>query len=204
MTRDVFIFINGILTSPGDSRAWTDRAVQWFNNNSDGVSDKFEYYSPALLRRFFQTGHALDLAETLAQYPGGRLHLVGHSNGCDLIARSIRLTSAPIASVHLIAGAVERDFHKNGLGERLERGQIGAVFCLCSKGDHVLRYFARASQIATLGLIGYGDLGYRGAVEQHTPRLYHVWRDELGHSDWFGPGEFDRTMETIRVQAGHP
>lgn len=205
MNRHVFIFVNGILARPGEAFAWTDRAVQWFNNNAaDGtVSDKFEYYSPALLRRFFQRGHAMDLAETMAQYPGARLHLVGHSNGCDLIARAIRLTAAPIASLHLISGAVERDFARNGLGERLVRGQIGAVFCLCSKGDQVLRYFARPSQVfACLG-VGYGDLGLRGAANPVPARVRHVWRDTMGHSDWFTAENFDRTMATVLNQSLH-
>lgn len=204
VNRDVFIFVNGILTSPGNSRAWTDRGVQWMNNYAaDGtVSDKFEYFTPALLRRFFQARNAANLAETLAQYPGGRLHLVGHSNGCDLIARAIRLTSAPIASVHLIAAALERDFSKNGLGERLQRGQIGGVFCLCSRADQVLRYAARFSQIASLGLLGYGDLGYRGASAPVPPRVYHSWRS-MGHSEWFAGPNFDSTMRAVLSQAIH-
>lgn len=203
--KSVFIFVNGILTSPGNSRAWTDRAVQWMNNRaSEGtVSDKFEYYSPALLRRLFQRAHAMDLAETIAEYPNSRLHLVGHSNGCDLIAMAVRMTSAPIESIHLISGAVDRDFARNGLGERLERGQVKRVFCLCSHGDKVLTYLARASRIATLGLFGYGDLGCRGAANPVPRNVRHVWRDSLGHSDWFSPAHFDRTMETILIQATH-
>jgi pimeloyl-ACP methyl ester carboxylesterase len=201
--KDVFIFVNGILTNPGNSRAWTDRAVQYFNNRAATgvVSDKFEYYSPALLRHIFQRGHAIDLAETIAEYPGARLHLVGHSNGCDLIARAVRMTSAKITSLHFISAALERDFHKNGLGERIARGQIGHVFCLCSRGDKVLTYLARASRIATLGLLGYGDLGCRGAASPVLPQVWHTWRNSLGHSDWFAGENFERTMETILTQS---
>lgn len=204
--RDVFLFVNGILTRPGDAFAWTDRAVQWVNRNApDGVvSEKFEYYSPALLRRLFQNKHARDLAETIAQYPGARLHLVGHSNGCDLIARAVRLTSAPIASIHLIAGAVDRDFAANGLGERLARGQIGGVYCLCSRGDLILGRLARASRLLTLGLLGYGDLGCRGPISHAFPRVFTVWRSSLGHSDWFNATEFERTLATVHTQALHP
>ncbi|HSV73447.1 MAG TPA: hypothetical protein VLH79_06785 [Chthonomonadales bacterium] len=202
MHRDVFIFANGILTNPGNARAWTDRAVQWFHNRTDAAADKFEYYSPALLRWVFQRKNAVALAETIAEYPGARLHLVGHSNGCDLIARAVRMTSAPIASLHLISAALERDFGKNGLGERLARGQIGNVFCLCSRGDKVLTYLARASRVATLGLLGYGDLGCRGP-ENAPHHVWTTWCNTLGHGDWFEPAHFDRTMETILTQALH-
>lgn len=211
MNRDVFIFVNGILTRPGEAFAWTDRAVQWMNlHAADGVvSDKFEYYAPALLRRLYQRGHADDLAETIAQYPGARLHLVGHSNGCDLIARAVRLTSTPIASVHLIAAALERDFAKNGLGERLARGQIGAAYCLCSRGDMVLGRLARATQLLGFLGLGYGDLGGRGpfapeAGQLAAWRVRTIWRNTLGHSDWFSPAEFERTLSTVLTQSLHP
>lgn len=204
MSRDVFIFVNGILTRPGNAFAWTDRAVHWFNRNEEHARCyAFEYGCPALLRFAFQAGFARDLAETLAQYdPTDRLHLVGHSNGCDVIARAIRLTSAPIASVHLISAALNRDFSATGLAERLRRGQIRTVYCLCSRGDQVLRYLAPASRIATLGLAGYGDLGCKGPLVPADvgDRVRTLWRNTLGHGDWFSAEEFERTMETVRLQ----
>lgn len=207
--RDQFLFINGILTSPGAANEWTDRAVQWFNMNApDGVvADKFEYYSPALLRRFFQRGHIDNLAEVIANYGGARLHLVGHSNGCELIAQALRYTSAPIASVHLIAGAVDRDFNTNGLSLRLLRGQVKRVVCYCSHGDNVLKYFARPSQIFGFLGLGYGDLGLRGptgvqATAGCTVETY--WRETYGHSDWFANEHFGETMNRIMHRALEP
>jgi hypothetical protein len=81
------------------------------------------------------------------------------------------------------------------------------VFCLCSKADHVLKYLAPASRIASLGLAGYGDLGHRGPEltgvnDTHAVRT--LMREDLGHGDWFNAVEFERTMETLRVQALHP
>jgi len=203
--RDQFLFINGILTMPGNSRAWTDKAVQWFNRNApeNAVSDKFEYYSPALLRRLYQDGHAADLAEVISEYAGARIHLVAHSNGCDLIARALRPTSTQIHTIHLISAALERDFELNGMGERITRGQIHRIYCLCSKGDKVLGVLARATQVATLGLLGYGDLGCRGAKKPVPPRVHHYWRDTMGHSDWFNPSNFTTTMDEILTQAMH-
>lgn len=204
--RDVFIFVNGILTRPGDAKGWTDRAVHWFNRNVPGsASYPFEYYSPALLRFVFQRGHVDDLAETIAQYgPDFRLHLVGHSNGCELIRRALLLTSAKIASVHFISAAVDADLAAGGLVERLERGQIGELFLLCSKGDSVLRYLAPASRVLSFGLLGYGSLGQTGAKHTQTAGVRHVWREDLGHSDWFSPQEFETTMRTVHAQAANP
>jgi pimeloyl-ACP methyl ester carboxylesterase len=204
--RDLVIFINGILTRPGNAFAWTDDAVRWMNRKASDrfAADKFEYHSPALLRRLFIRGHAEDLARTISDYVSDevppRLHLVGHSNGCELIARAVQLTGARIASLHLISGAVERDFGKNGLGTRLARGQVGKVWCYCSHGDHVLKYLARGSQIVTFGALGYGDLGYRGPAGVEDPILNRVethWENELGHSDWFGQPHFEATMSRL-------
>lgn len=210
MSGHVFIFVNGILTRPGNARGWTDRAVHWFNRHEQGVACyPFEYYSPALLRFVFQRGHARALAETIAEYRGMRLHLVGHSNGCDLIARAIALTPVKVQvdTVHLISAALERDFAKNHLGAALNCRQLRRVFCLCSKGDGVLKYLARPSQIFGCVGLGYGDLGYRGPALNglnDTLSVRTTWRNGLGHGDWFDAGNFERTMETIRAQATHP
>lgn len=208
MPRHAFLFVNGILTRPGNARGWTDRAVHWFNQREEGVACyPFEYYSPALLRFAFQRGHARDLAETIDEYAGHRIHLVGHSNGAELIERALAITPIRIDTIHLVAGAVERDFSKNELGRALNRGQVRRVFCLCSRGDAVLKYLARPSQVFQFLGLGYGDLGHRGPVLtalNDTQSVRTAWRDTLGHSEWFSAANFEATMETIRSQAFHP
>jgi len=204
--RDLVIFINGILTRPGNAFAWTDEAVRWLNRQdlAHVAADRFEYFCPPLTRRLFLARDAQNLARAIAEYTAGapdcRLHLVGHSNGCELIARAVQLTGTRFATLHLISGAVERDFTKNGLGERLQRGQIGAVYCYCSRGDAVLKYFARGSQLITGGLLGYGDLGYRGPAGVGSPAFNPVethWETSFGHSDWFSAQNFDQTMQRV-------
>lgn len=208
MPREVVIFINGILTRPGDAFAWTDSAVRWFNRHlgEQLVADRFEYFSPALFRRLTLQRHAQNLARALADYAAGapcdfRLHLVGHSNGCELIARALELNSSPIASVHLISAALDRDFGRNGLARRLERGQVGAVHCYCSKGDNVLRFGARPTQLFRALGLGYGDLGYRGPAgvpEVVGWKVHTHWAPGYGHSDWFTPPNFESTMLLLK------
>lgn len=204
MRRDLVIFVNGILTRPGNAFAWTDNAVRWVNRQvgAQFSADKFEYYSPALLRRLTLSAHAQDLARTLADYVAGgdavRLHLVGHSNACELKARALEFSGVSVASVHLISAALERDFTRNGLGERLDRGQIGAVFCYCSHGDAVLRYLAPASRWASFGLLGYGDLGYRGpAGVRPGQRVETHWEQSYGHGDWFAGANLETTLARV-------
>ncbi len=202
--RHVFIFVNGIKTDPEDPRAWTDRAVRWFGNldHPDIATDRFEYHCYALTRWIHQARRAAELAEVIAEFPKGRLHLVGHSNGCALLARALALSSRYVDTLHLISAAMERDFRKNGLGPRIARGQIGRTVCYCSGGDLILRRLAPLSRTLTLGLAGYGDLGAKGPPLEHWPERTDVhWDDTMGHGDWFLPENFDQTMRLVRDHA---
>jgi pimeloyl-ACP methyl ester carboxylesterase len=211
MARDVFIFVNGILTNPGNAQAWTDRAEEWFNLHAPGtvLTVKHEYFCPALTRRLFIRGDTANLAAALAAYaaPIYRVHLVAHSNGAELSARAIAQSGVRVASLHLIQAAADRNFHRNGLNRARERGQLGNVYCYCSRGDAVLKYLALASRLATLGLAGYGDLGYHGpeAVEPcATSTVETLWRNQFGHSDWFTAENFGATMHHVLFHAiGH-
>ena len=101
----VYIFVNGILNFPGDAEGWTDRAVTWINKNTDAKGEKFEYFSGVITRRFRQQYRAIKLSELIEQYDGWTIILVGHSNGCDVILRALKLTKVKIGEVHLVARA---------------------------------------------------------------------------------------------------
>lgn len=203
MPAPAVIVVNGILTAPGDARAWTDRAVTWLHCDAAVAvqAEKFEYYATALTRRLRQQRHARELAHLIELYKGREVHLVGHSNGCDIILRALALTRDRIASVHLIAGACEEDFEKNGLNALLYTRQIGAVHAYTSPDDRVLAYAARPSRalFGWMGL-GYGLLGLVGPTKI-TPPVRHLvsrWdRPGYGHSTWFSPENFDATLNLI-------
>lgn len=209
MRRDpVYIVVNGILTNPGDARAWTDRAVT-FLHSADSVdvqAEKFEYFASALTRRFKQQRHADDLAALIRNYNGREIHLVGHSNGCDLILRALSITHTSIASIHLIAGACDEDFDRNGLNEDLACGQLQHVHVYTSPDDCVLKYAGRASRLlfGWLGL-GYGLLGLVGP--KFVTRAERVWRYDrpgFGHSTWFAEENFANTFNLILHNNRHP
>ena len=48
------------------------------------------------------------------------------------------------------------------------------------------------------------SLGQTGAKNAQAGRVRHVWRKDLGHSDWFSPKEFEATMRTVYAQAANP
>lgn len=207
-SEPVYIVVNGILVSPGDARGWTDRAVTWLHNEAEVnvQAEKFEYFASALTRRIRQQAHAEDLAALIRRYNGRELHLVGHSNGCDLILRALRLTLTPIRSIHLIAAACDEDFDRNGLNEALVSLRLRAVHLYTSPDDGVLKWLARPSRLlfGWLGL-GYGLLGLVGPKFEAAPDC--VTRDDrpgYGHSTWFSDEHFVETFRLILTRDTTP
>jgi pimeloyl-ACP methyl ester carboxylesterase len=195
-----FVFANGILNCPGSSRGWTDLAVQWVNARTEHRADRFEYFSPILCRRLFLNRWTRDFAEVLSAYAGQELVLVGHSNGCELICRALRISGVTVSHLHLISGACAADCYTNGLNAALRSGRVGEVTAYVAEKDLPMK-IARVSQnlIGWLGL-GYGTLGLNGptkidpAVQE---RVTVVREPNFGHSTWFEPQHFDDLMMTV-------
>lgn len=198
--RTVFIAINGIRTNPGDAEGWTDRFVTWINTRlPDGVvAEKFEYRCSALLRRIKQSRRADQISKKVGYYrrAGYRVVLVGHSNGCDLIARVLDVCGQDIDTAHLISPAADED----DFADAIREGLIRRIHLYGSRNDGALR-FARATRplIGWLGL-GYGSLGLRGPeFEQRFPEVVHDHTDDTcGHSTWLQKGErFEALMQSV-------
>ena len=200
MKRTCYIAINGIRTNPGDAEGWTDRFVTWINTRlPDGVvAEKFEYYCSALFRRIHQRERADAIAKKVGYYrrAGYRVVLVGHSNGCDLIARVLEVCGAEIDAAHLISPAAdEEDF-----ADAIREGLIRRIHIYGSRNDGALK-FAHATRplISWLGL-EYGSLGLRGDTFAAVfPEVVHAHTDHsCGHSTWLQRGErFENLMQAI-------
>lgn len=207
MKRTAFIFINGILTDPRRPDAWTDEAVDWVNRKlPDGVVGvSYEYNATPLLRRLGQAERAQHIAAKASAYrrSGYRVVLVGHSNGCDLIARVIGGMSAEVESVHLLAPAAdEADFER-----AIEFGSVQRIHLYGSKNDKALRFAAFTRRWLGLGLIGlgYGSLGLRCPefAAKHSGIVHDHSCDAYGHGDWFTPRmNFVSTMGLIAKNEG--
>lgn len=199
----VIIAVNGILTRPGNSHAWTDRAVTWFHQTSMARAEKFEYLALPLTRRLFQKSRAKNLALLVNSYAGSDIFLIGHSNGCDLICRALKQSSTPVRGVHLIAAATESDMGENGLNEALAMGRLGTVHVYRGMDDKALWFAHLTSKLLTPFGLGYGDLGRQGPENVADwswsgSRLFVHDYPGFGHSDFFKDKIFITTMMTIR------
>lgn len=212
--RKVFVCVNGILNLPGKSQGWTDRAVTWLHVNTPHTAEKWEYMCGPLSRRLRQQSRARKIATLLHFYEkaGFEIVLVGHSNGCDLIARVLALRgrkswyfAQPISAAHLFAPAADWSDYRRAL----DAVHLRRLHLYGSEGDLALKV-ARISRFffGWLGL-GYGTLGLHADEVEYNdrcaqadlglpPRVFDHSRDYYGHSTWFERGaRFEGTMSCL-------
>lgn len=195
MSKTIFIYVPGIHTTPGAAYNWCGRAVTWTQLRTPYKAEKVEYLTTALTRPFRQRGRAHKLQRTLRFYHSWDIHLVGHSNGCDVIVDALRSLQADggdflrIKALHLISAACDRDFKRNGLNLWFDRIDRLAVYV--ARRDRALD-----KADTWLGrLLGYGTLGKHGPTNAKMP-VEMVYRS-FGHSDWFAPDRFDIMMRAL-------
>lgn len=211
--KRVFILVNGILTWPGDSEGWTDRGVTWLQTRTTARAEKFEYACGAILRRLRQQSRAEAIAKMAAYYQqaGFAVSLVGHSNGCDLVARVLALRCfgssflQPIESVHLFAAATdERAIHAG-----LDHADVRRVFVYWSSHDRALHLARISRRLFGWAGLGYGSLGLNPGALRHRTNVKLIARPAYDHSTWFERGHhFEATMQLIAdnegLQLPHP
>lgn len=195
MNKTVYIFVPGILTVPGSAYNWCGRAVTWTHLHTQHKAEKVEYFTGPLSRPFGQSRRAHKLQRTLLFYNSWDIHVVAHSNGCDVVLDSLRSLHRDggdfirIKSLHFISAACCRDFKKNGLN--LWRDKVGRTVIYIATKDRPLKvadtFFGR--------LFGYGTLGRHGSINEAAPveTVFRTW----GHSDWFAPIRLENTMRMI-------
>ena len=204
--KTVLIFINGILTNPGDADGWTDRAVTFTNTRTrDGIyGEKFEYATGALTRRFQQDERAAAIARMISFYRRAdfqRVIGVGHSNGCDILARVLTRLNVALDAVHLFAPAAEPVDYERAL----QMGSVERIFIYGAQTDKALLFAKRSKTLVGWAGLGYGSLGLQGAefAAAHPDRVRDCSVNTYGHSDWFARDtHFEPTMKLLLENEG--
>jgi len=196
MKNRVYIYVNGILTKPGDSDNWTGKAVTWTHLHTPHRAEKVEYWVGPISRAFNrgQKRRAGKLAKTIRFYAhrDWEIVLVGHSNGANVIGNASRLVPAEyraaVIAVHLFAAAADPDFQKVGLN------RWDAPVTLFNGGkDGALNFAHGAGRI-----LGYGGLGLMGVTPKNVKvALNVVNKSDFDHGTWFSDLEFDRSMNAV-------
>jgi len=197
--RVVYFILNGIHTNPAQTDGWVDEAATLLNRQTpDYVKpEKFEYYTTALTRRLFQARRAEKLLKKALGYAedGWTVRMIGHSNGCDLIARVALAAPFKLGSVHLISPAAE-DEH---FADAVIQGKIRHVHIYGSANDKALLAAGLSAKLLNFVGLGFGSLGLRGkALADRFPgRVFDHSRDHYGHSTWIGGLALPGTVREI-------
>lgn len=190
-----FYFINGIKTDAGNNAIWPKRMERLIESLpwTDSLrAYSYTYHAYALTRWMKQAGRVRDVREDL--YDRRMLEedvvLVGHSNGCAIIADLLKnYPEINVSQIHLIAGAVEDSFEKNGLNKAVERKQVGEIFLYCSDQDKALKWARMTHWVNWIdNRWGYGDLGKVGPSDctDQAKSLSRIrWFEGYDHSDYF-------------------
>lgn len=198
--RTAYIAINGIRFRPGTARGWPERFTEWVNTRlPDGVvADRREYYTTAVTRFIGQRKRTDELARKVRRYQsaGYRVVLVGHSNGCDVIARLLRDVGLWIDAIHLFApAALEEDFE-----DALLNSTVGKIHIYGSVNDKALQWGKVTRVLFGWAGLGYGSLGTRGGefAARYPGQVIDHSNNAFSHSTWFTEGQiFERTMRSI-------
>jgi hypothetical protein len=201
----VEINVPGILSWPGHADAWTDRAVTLAHTQFGIHGEKLEYLSGVITRKVHQQRRAELLAAKIRQYhrKGWRVYLRGHSNGCDVILRSLALIHGHVEAVQLIAAAADADCESNGINYHLGEGTVGRFVLCCSPNDRAL-WLARISyHLLNAFSAAYGSLGFEGPkhlanVTAHRVRT--IWASSFDHGDWVSAAHLAHTMSYLHTE----
>ena len=203
-TQRVFFLVNGIMNFPGCSDNWNGKGVTniMCPPQSADKAEKIEYFCSIIGRAFGQKGRANKLFKTMLFYRDASYEriAVGHSNGADVILTMMRdyRDWPDIHHLHLVCGAANANFEKNGLNHWLAEGRVKRVTVYVAGKDLALRLAH-----TWLGrLLHYGVLGLEGPTNVHNEfltngRVSTVWEDpwtEYGHSGCWEGRHFERTM----------
>src|ERR1035437_9228212 len=128
--KDTVISVNGIF---GAVDGWEVKYADWINANTPFSAAGYYYWTGLFLSG--QSKHANELAQLIRderKANGGKIYLIGHSNGCQLILDVLKSnTDISVDGVFLIAASLYHDcrtgWWKNSINDLQKR--LGFVVC---------------------------------------------------------------------------
>ena len=201
--RTIYLFVNGVAAWPGNFTNWNKRAVTFTHTRTEHRAEAFEYFCTVLTRPFREDERAKHFARAIREYSrlGWKIICVGHSNGCDVILDGLKRAEWPrVEEIHLLSGACEADFKRNGLNAAISFAHVGKVFVYNAQHDWALPL----AHTLPGKILGYGTLGLDGALhiaDDVKDRVDQTWWQHYGHSTCWEPHNFALTMQDIFTAA---
>jgi hypothetical protein len=211
--KTIYLFergIDGWTAIFGGWRDWPNQAIVWIHRHQrPAAAQTLIYFTTALIARFTRKARAQSFLDLIRQYPeheGWRVVIVAHSEGTATVLDALRLGNWPrIEALHLVSGACDADFNRNGLNEALNRSCIGRVFIYVAEQDWAMKVedtlagkwlFGIRTKDQPLGLGGARNVasGFENQILASSDKVVTLRKRYYGHSTWFEPHNMDETM----------
>lgn len=202
---------HGISNVASSWRTWPNRGIAWAHNHTGFRAQGLFYFTGPLTVWWRRRLRARAFASLVKSYKDEqwRVHAVGHSNGTAVILDGLRRAGWPrTETLHLVCGACDSDFERNGLNWALANGRVGRVFVYVAGRDRAMWWeslllgrllFGIRRRSRPLGLSGPTNVRPSFVNQQLSSanRVVRVDWNKFGHSTCWRAGNFERTMELV-------
>ena len=192
----------------GDSRDWPVQLSIWINTKTPFKAQAQFYFTTPLTVDWNQKRRSKSFGEIVRAYSdaGFRVNLVGHSNGTRVILDGLRAADWPtVATIHLLMGACDADFNRNGLNWALRENKVERVISYIADNDMAmrcedtligLRLFGLPWKDKPLGLVGPVNVD-PSIPESRRPEVHLAG---YGHSTCWDAGHLQNTIQMVLGQ----
>ena len=200
----LLVAVHGVLSGITQP-SWTSDLAHWLWRKASGFRIIERHYAAGpfpLLNCFFLNPFLSRwLAAELKPFAedGASISFVSHSNGADIVVRTIRRLArlgVKVDTAVFIGAAISCDVRRSGIEALLESGSLGRVIAYCAADDFVL------SSKLTWPNGHLGRLGFRKAGKAYPPdaqlatRVMTRWSTG-GHSNYFTPERIGDTFTRL-------
>lgn len=198
--------IEGWSSITGDYHGnWTNLACTWINKNTDFKSQCLNYFTTPFTAALTRHHRALNLSRLIREYSvqDWEINIAAHSEGTATVLLALKMAGWPkVNRLHLLCGACDSNFERNGLNFALRTGKIAKVICYRANRDTAMKIEDTFIGLCLFG-ISWNDLplGLSGPMNVGLGllgnKLSIVEWPNYGHSTCFLPANFERTMQAL-------
>lgn len=201
VSRAVIAAVHGILTRNTIAQ-WPDHLRAAFLDCAVVTREYWAWPFPRLNVFVKNPIHARALAADLELVlPTLPLHIVAHSNGCDVAVKTVQLLAAKgirTETLILTGSVTDPDVHESGIWKLIASGMLGKAFAYISPTDGPL-------SVPSVLKWPYKDLGRVGWVRRGDSYQDLRIRTRIfpgGHSGYFLPEQRAETFRLMRADMG--
>lgn len=201
--------INGWQSIFGEWHQWPNLAVAWTHKHTEFRAQTLVYFTGPIFAGLTRRWRSLQFSQLIRQYSchDWRIIISAHSEGTATALKALRLAGWPrIESLHLLCGACDADWNRNGLNWALKTGAVGQVHYYIAGKDQAMHaentwlgklFFDLPRRARPLGLTGPRNVDE--AVESRVIEHKTSPWNHFNHSECWDSSHFNDTMRCLLI-----